>query len=119
MGQKLFEPPNVAGWDYSRWLDTSRWAARLIGVNYVLRDTILDTQARHYPLDEGPAKAVTTALAHWGNPDISGATHHNLMAFSRGAQRTIRADWEQVTYRILRQNALRALIPMTPDWQTC
>ena len=63
--------------------------------------------------------AVATALAHWGSPDVSGATRENLMSFSRRAQRTIRADWEQVTYRILRQNALRALIPMTPDWQTC
>jgi hypothetical protein len=41
------------------------------------------------------------------------------VAFSRQAQRRIRADWEEVTYRILRQNALRTLIPMTPDWQTC
>ena len=29
------------------------------------------------------------------------------------------ADWERITFRILRQNALRALIPTTPDWQTC
>ena len=27
-GQRLFEPPNVAGWDYTHWLDTSRWSAR-------------------------------------------------------------------------------------------
>ena len=26
--------------------------------------------------------------------------------------------WEQVEFRNLRQNALRALIPMTPDWMT-
>jgi hypothetical protein len=91
----------------------------MLAVNYVLRDGALDTSARHYPLKEGPAAAVTHALAHWGNPDLSGETHRNLVAFSRQAQRRIRADWEEVTYRILRQNALRTLIPMTPDWQTC
>ena len=32
-GQRLFQPPNVAGWDYTRWLDTSRWSARLSAVN--------------------------------------------------------------------------------------
>jgi hypothetical protein len=41
------------------------------------------------------------------------------MAFSRRVQRSITADWEQVSYRILRQNALRALIPTSPEWQTC
>jgi hypothetical protein len=62
---------------------------------------------------------VAAALAHWGNPALSAATHQNLLAFSRRAQRTIKADWEQVTYRVLRQNALRALIPTAPEWQTC
>ena len=52
--------------------------------------------------------------------ELSATTRSSaLLAFSRRAQRTIRADWEQVPYRVLRQNALRALIPITPDWQTC
>ncbi len=29
MGQRLFRPPNVAGWDDDRWLDTSTWRAPL------------------------------------------------------------------------------------------
>jgi uncharacterized protein (DUF1800 family) len=116
-GQKLFEPPNVAGWDYEHWLDTSRWASRLTAVNTALSDSLLDTGAKHYPTDEKPGTAVTRALAHWGAPELSPQTMGNLLTFSRRAQRAIRADWEQVSYRILRQNALRALIPMTPDWQ--
>jgi uncharacterized protein (DUF1800 family) len=118
-GQQLFNPPNVAGWDYTHWLDTSRWAGRLTAVNYALMTTSLDTSAKHYPLDEGPEKALASALAHWGAPEMTHGTHENLLAFSHRAQRTIRADWEQVSFRILRQNALRALIPITPDWQTC
>ena len=31
-GQRLFLPPNVAGWNYESWLDTSRWAGRLEAV---------------------------------------------------------------------------------------
>jgi uncharacterized protein (DUF1800 family) len=118
-GQKLFEPPNVAGWDYTRWLDTSRWAGRLTAVNYALADSVLDTNAKHYPVHEQPGGALAAALAHWGNPELSSEARGSLLAFSRRAQRKIRADWEAVSYRILRQNALRALVPMTPDWQTC
>ena len=117
-GQRLFEPPNVAGWDYGHWLDTSRWSGRFTAVNYALLGTVIDASSQKYPVHETPAEAVDTALAHWGNPPISPRTRGNLLAFSRRTQRGIHADWEQVTYRILRQNALRALIPTTPDWQT-
>jgi hypothetical protein len=119
MGQKLFEPPNVAGWDYAHWLDTSRWAGRLTAVNYAMLGRTLDTGAKHYPVHEGPAEAVNSALNYWHNPALSAHTHRNLLAFSHRAQRGIKADWEQVTFRVLRQNALRALIPTTPEWQTC
>ena len=41
-GQRLFQPPNVAGWDYGHWLDTSRWAGRFTAVNYALLGTRVD-----------------------------------------------------------------------------
>jgi hypothetical protein len=118
-GQRLFEPPNVAGWDYALWLDTSRWSGRFTAVNYALQGTVISTDKPKYPEHETPAQAVETALAHWGDPQLSARTRGSLLAFSRRAERGIRAEWEQVTYRILRQNALRALIPTTPEWQTC
>jgi hypothetical protein len=61
---------------------------------------------------------VERALGCWDNPAVSPATMKSLLSFSRGAGRMIKADWEQVSYRIVRQNALQALIPTTPDWQT-
>ena len=118
-GQRLFVPPNVAGWDYSHWLDTSRWASRFTLVTYALQGRVLNPDAKSYPVSETPEQALRSALGYWHNPSLSAQTHANLLAFSRRAQRGITADWEQVTYRILRQNALRALIPTTPDWQTC
>jgi Protein of unknown function (DUF1800) len=118
-GQRLFAPPNVAGWDYTHWLDTSRWSGRFTAVNYALMGTVINPNRRKYPPAETPAQAVQAALDHWGNPQLSTRTRSSLLAFSRRAQRGIRADWEQVTYRILRQNALRALVPTTPEWQTC
>ncbi len=118
-GQRLFLPPNVAGWDYTRWLDTSRWAGRFTAVTYAMDGVTLDTNTRHYDVHESPQQAVQKALALWDHPALSSATRDNLLAFARRAQHGITADWEQVTYRILRQNGLRALIPTTPDWQTC
>lgn len=118
-GQRLFEPPNVAGWDYTHWLDTSRWAGRFTAVTYALQGRVLDTNSTHYPAEESAEEAVRSALAHWGDPALSQGTLDSLLAFSRRAQAGIAADWERVTYRILRQNALRGLIPTTPEWQTC
>jgi hypothetical protein len=103
MGQFLFDPPNVAGWDYTRWLDTARWAGRFTAVNYALQGRSLDPDHTAYPKDENPAQALAGATRFWGDPPLSPQT----------------ADWEQVPYRVLRQNALRALIPTTPDFQTC
>ncbi len=118
-GQLLFEPPNVAGWNYADWLDTSRWAGRFTAVTYAMQGKMLNTNSNSYPKRENPSEAVAKALRYWGDPALSRTTHGNLLAFSRRAGRGITADWEQVTYRILRQNALRALIPTTPEWQTC
>ncbi|HWF75292.1 MAG TPA: DUF1800 domain-containing protein [Solirubrobacteraceae bacterium] len=117
-GQLLFDPPNVAGWNYGDWLDTARWSGRFTAVTYALKSRVIDPSGHSYPLHEDPEQALASALRFWGDPAFSARTRGNLLAFSRRAQRGIVADWEQVTYRILRQNALRALIPTTPEWQS-
>jgi hypothetical protein len=76
-----------------------------------------DKAGKHYPAHETPEQAVASALRFWHDPPLSPTAIANLTAFSRRAQGLITADWEQTTYRVLRQNALRALIPTTPEWQ--
>ena len=117
-GQLLFDPPNVAGWDYADWLDTARWSGRLTAVNYALMNITIDPDRTDYPKDETPAQAVSSALQFWGNPALSQQTVGSLVEFSARAENGITADWEAIPYRIMRQNALRALIPTTPEWQT-
>ena len=46
-GQTLFEPPNVAGWDDDRWLDTGTWRARWMVANYALEGHTLDPKGKH------------------------------------------------------------------------
>jgi uncharacterized protein (DUF1800 family) len=48
-GQRLFYPPNVAGWDYSHWLDTSRWAGRLTAVYWAMDGRVLDPSSKLVP----------------------------------------------------------------------
>ncbi len=117
-GQLLFDPPNVSGWDYADWLDTARWSGRLTAVNQVLEKSVISSNDKHYPATETPQEALDSALAFWAQPVLSTPTTKNLIAYGHRAQRDATASWEQLPYRILRQNALRALIPMTPDWQT-
>ena len=116
-GQRLFRRPNVAGWDYTHWLDTARWAARFTAVTYAMQGLTINPDSHAYPIGETPEQAVTSALRFWGQPPLSPHTHAGLVDFSRRAQGRITADWERRTYRVLRQNALRALIPTVPEWQ--
>jgi uncharacterized protein (DUF1800 family) len=47
-GQQLFWPPNVAGWDDTRWLDTSRMRERWNIVTYVLDGVSVDAWGSPY-----------------------------------------------------------------------
>ena len=84
-----------------------------------MNDRIINPSKGRYSSLEDASAAVDNALKYWGDPPLSDETRENLLAFSRRSQRSITANWEAVTYRILRQNALRALVPTTPEWQTC
>ena len=118
-GQMLFFPPNVSGWNYNDWLDTARWAGRLQAVDYALQNVALDASSdTGYPANESPADALSAALAFWGNPSLSAASTQNLTDYASRVQADISHSWQQVSYRVLRQNGLRGLIPMTPDFQT-
>ena len=117
-GQVLFQPPNVSGWDYAQWLDTSRWAGRLEAVNVALQKHVLDGKTYPYGITENAVEAYKHATDFWGGRPLTGLARHNLIALGRRIARGQTHDWEQVPFRQLRQNALRVLIPMTPDWMT-
>ena len=72
-----------------------------------------------YDAGETPAEAVEKALRYWGNPAIAAATRDELVGFGRDVESAIVADWQQTTFRALRQNALRLLLATSPDMQTC
>ena len=118
-GQRLFAPPNVAGWDYTRWMDTGTWMGRFTGLDYLLKSRELqDTSGSTYSADETPEQALQSALQFWGSPALSDTTTGRLIQFGRDVETAITHRWGKVSYRILRQNALRALIASSPDLHT-
>ncbi len=118
-GQMLFYPPNVSGWDDSRWLDTSRMRARWLIVTYALESRNFDPwdDANPYPSDEGAQAAMNKALGAWDWPPLRVEQHNELVRFSRNAYPASLADWERSPYRAMRENALRQLIAIGPDMQ--
>jgi uncharacterized protein (DUF1800 family) len=117
-GQRLFRPPNVAGWDESRWLDTSTFRGRWTAANEIAGYDALDDEGA-YDAREGPKTAVRRAHRFWGEPPLRAATRKGLERYAGSVAGVATADWQQETYRLLRQNALRMLIATSPDLQTC
>jgi uncharacterized protein (DUF1800 family) len=116
-GQRLFDPPNVSGWDDERWLDTSTFRGRWTAANLVVEPDVVDEEAP-YDESEGPALAVRRALVYWGDPSVSRATRRALERYAFAVEGVATEDWQQSTFRALRQNALRLLIATSPDLQT-
>ena len=79
-GQMLFHPPNVAGWDESRWLDTATFRGRWVAANNALGPSALDPDPDEtaYDPDETPETAVAKALEFWGDPAITPTTRTAL-----------------------------------------
>lgn len=119
-GQHLFRPPDVSGWDDTRWLDTgtvrARWAgvAKCLGKNY-----LTGAAASAYDPQEDAQTAVTRALAFWKGPPLSDETRAELLEFARTCLPAVMTSSQRGYYRALRQNALRQLIAASPDLQTC
>ena len=116
-GQRPFSPPNVAGWDEERWLDTSSYRGRWIAASYITRED--EASDESYDSDETPVQAVDRALRYWGGPTIATGTRTDLVNFGRDVEGSIVADWQETSYRALRQNALRLMLATSPDMQTC
>ena len=118
-GQRLFMPPNVAGWDDDRWLDTSTLRARWEMASYAVGDRELAGAAMdEYDETETPQQAVAKARAFWGDPPLTGETVTSLTAFATDCLPGSMSGWQRHTYRAIRQNALRVLIATCPDLQT-
>jgi uncharacterized protein (DUF1800 family) len=115
-GQQLFYPPNVAGWDDTRWLDTATWRGRW---------DIAQTVLQHHALDPGKAQEAAdaqallkSALRFWNYPALGPKTTAALATFADGAIRDAgSAQWKRKQYPPMVLNGLRHLIALSPEFQ--
>jgi uncharacterized protein (DUF1800 family) len=114
-GQRLFYPPNVAGWNDRAWLDTSRLYGRWYMANRVLQ-AATRSSAQYAGSTETGAQALAAAIDHVGRPALTPETVAVLRAM---ADQSAPVDSDQAGYRALRQNALRQLVATSPDFQVC
>jgi hypothetical protein len=67
-----------------------------------------------------PRAMTRRALEFWGSPSMSRPTLDALYGYAQAAAiGAATADWERQQYPPLAENALRALIVASPDYQTC
>jgi uncharacterized protein (DUF1800 family) len=119
-GQRLFYPPNVAGWDDSRWLDTNTFHGRWWIANQALAPFTLEQKKGKKPpkVSGDPDAIVRGALALLGNPTIREETQTELRAFARASLQAA-TGWKADAYPPLVANAVRQLLAVSPDLQTC
>lgn len=117
MGQQLFRPPNVAGWEDTRWLDTSTMRARWNTVTYALEGNDFDPWDDTYATTESVDVAINSALAAWGWPALRVEHQGELIDLANRVNALLVADWQRGPYLAMRQNALRQLIAISPDLQ--
>ena len=103
-GQRLFYPPNVAGWDDSRWLDTATFRGRWFLASLAF------TGKPPQGGSSDPAKLLDRARAALGGPTLTTATSTALLDFAKKNRSSGAAVVE---------SALRQLLVMSPDLQTC
>jgi len=105
-GQRLFAPPNVAGWDERRWLDTSTFRGR-----WLIAGTALAAAPRR-PLGgtRSPQLLLEHAVNFLGKPELSAETRRVLLRFGTDA---LRSQPPPVV-----EGALRQLVAASPEFQT-
>jgi uncharacterized protein (DUF1800 family) len=116
-GQRLFYPPNVAGWDDSRWLDTNTFRGRWWIANTALEKVSLGRKGGP-KVPNDPEAIVEGALAVLGDPAIRPETRKELLAFARTSLQGA-TGWKADSYPPLVANAVRQLLAVSPDLQTC
>jgi uncharacterized protein (DUF1800 family) len=117
-GQILFEPPNVSGWDDTRWLDTATFRARWHMAAEICSHVQLEEDEMRGKVPTDPAKLVTRAAAFWDHTPLSRPTRSALERYARTAMATANERWERQSYPVLIENALRMLVAVSPDYLT-
>ncbi len=104
-GQQLFYPPDVGGWDYTRWLNTATFRARWL--------MALVVQGSEQPEDapSDPDTLLERVVQYWGFPTMTPETQGLLRAFAA-------AQLRRQNSPALVETAMRQILATAPELQT-
>jgi uncharacterized protein (DUF1800 family) len=118
MGQQLFSPPSVAGWDTGpAWMSTATSRARFLCATYLTSKPPMKVQRNSVPTSWSSAKHVAKARAVTGHPWTSNATDRELNRMAKEFLSSGRKPGQplQSWQAELTQSALRHLLLAGPD----
>jgi uncharacterized protein (DUF1800 family) len=118
MGQRLFEPPSVAGWDWGpAWLSTNTIKARFQAITYLMADHgPLEVPDKSVAIGRPAADAIESARAATGRPGTSPETDAALDRLATTMVAGLKS-WERQHRADARERALRHLLMSGPDAQ--
>ena len=117
-GQQLFYPPNVSGWDESRWLDTATFRGRWYLASRALARTALDEGRARPDTPHDAARLLAWAVAKNGRPTVAPETRSALLELCRRVLADIDDPGKRDSYPLMAVNAARILLAVAPEQQT-
>ncbi len=123
MGQQLFHPPSVAGWDWgTAWLSSNAMHVRFDAANYLLETRSLRVKEKATPVKLSPLRAVARARRAVGDPWTSSRTDAELLRVAHRllTERKLKdGEWRQDRQERadMCQRVLRHLLLSGPDAQ--
>jgi uncharacterized protein (DUF1800 family) len=118
MGQRLFSPPSVAGWEWGpAWMSSNAMRMRFVAANVALSQPGLKVEDEDTPLDLSPREHLERALAAVGHPWASPRTRRGLVYLAEGYQRMAGKEWQKQVAADMTQRAMRHLLLSAPDAQ--
>ena len=98
-GQRLFRPPNVSGWNDTRWLDTSTFRGRWIAANEIAGYDAIDDEATYDAGETAEAGGSQGAAASGATRRSAAPTRKSLERYAGAVGAAATAEWQQETFR--------------------
>jgi uncharacterized protein (DUF1800 family) len=115
-GQYLFMPPNVSGWDDTRWLDTATFRGRWQMAQYICDPASLNPETvKDAPFD---ASELVARAASFLGASLSAPVRAGLERYAGQVLDSAKEDWQKQQWPVLTENALRMLVATSPDYLT-
>ena len=118
MGQRLFSPPSVAGWEWgTAWMSSNGMRMRFVAANVALSQPGLKVADGATPVDLKPAEQLGRALEAVGHPWVSARMRAALLSLAEGYDAMAGQKWQRQIAADMTQRAMRHLLLAAPDAQ--